>query len=934
MTQMDTALYEREEQQSLLRGLLHSSLGGKSHLAVVSGAAGHGKTELLTAFAAEAKRLGAIHLGATASRAEQAVPFGVLAQLCRGVELPPNVSGRLFRLLDQAILEGPSGSGPPEEAGAIAPRLFHQMGTALHDLVEHLSRPLLVSVDDVQHADVPSLLALSTLVRRQRSTPLLLVLSEHPSPQPGSALVRAELPPEPLAHGIRLPPLSRGGVRALLAARLGESAAASLADECLAATGGNPLLVRRLAEDTARSGAPFTLHAGACFEQAVLSCLYRCAPYVRTVARCLAVLDDPEHTPLLAPLAEVDPRSLSLALGALEETGVLADGAWRHPRARAAVLHEMTGEERAALHTRTGTVLFKNGAPVTEVAHHLIAASRIDNDCAATVLLEAAEEGLAAGDTGLAFNCLSVVHQYGLNTERRATATAMLFRTEWRADPRTAARRLPTLMEAAREGRLSGRHVAAPIDSLLWFGRPEMALDVLEQLERHARGGLDVEASTRLQACRATLDLLYPTTGAGGDADASALGEDTVRWASSRRQALNELLRVMRGGPDRDATRTAEQTLVSHQLGDETVLALTAAVGILLSNGQFASAERWLDRLLTSAQRLSAPVWHALFGSLRAKLVLRRGDPAEAARLAEAALAEIPTASWGVMIGLPLSVTLEAYTQLGAHGAALAQLQVPTPDAMFRTPLGVRYLRARGHALLANGQSQTALDDFLAVGDLAKRWRMDVPAMLPWRTDAALVHLRSGATEHARELASEQLALTVPGQHRGRAVTLRVLAATAPAPERGELLGRALEEAQQAGEPVLLAHTLNEVGRCHQEAGQYSKGRLALRRARQLAEEAGVPLPARTLPEAPRGQRPRAAVDGRDELVGMLSDAEMRVVALAIRGHSNRQIAAKLFVTVSTVEQHLTRVYRKLGIKRRSDLTLALHESGIAHRAS
>lgn len=52
----------------------------------------------------------------------------------------------------------------------------------------------------------------------------------------------------------------------------------------------------------------------------------------------------------------------------------------------------------------------------------------------------------------------------------------------------------------------------------------------------------------------------------------------------------------------------------------------------------------------------------------------------------------------------------------------------------------------------------------------------------------------------------------------------------------------------------------------------------------------------------------------------VLSEAERRVAELAARGDTNRQIARTLFVTVSTVEQHLTRVYRKLDVRRRTDL--------------
>lgn len=55
-----------------------------------------------------------------------------------------------------------------------------------------------------------------------------------------------------------------------------------------------------------------------------------------------------------------------------------------------------------------------------------------------------------------------------------------------------------------------------------------------------------------------------------------------------------------------------------------------------------------------------------------------------------------------------------------------------------------------------------------------------------------------------------------------------------------------------------------------------------------------------------------------------LSAAEQKVAQLASVGRSNREIAAELFITVATVEAHLTRVYRKLGVRSRSGLTGAL----------
>ena len=53
---------------------------------------------------------------------------------------------------------------------------------------------------------------------------------------------------------------------------------------------------------------------------------------------------------------------------------------------------------------------------------------------------------------------------------------------------------------------------------------------------------------------------------------------------------------------------------------------------------------------------------------------------------------------------------------------------------------------------------------------------------------------------------------------------------------------------------------------------------------------------------------------------GILSRSEHRVAALAAQGRSNREIAATLFITVSTVEQHLTKAYRKLAVGSRNEL--------------
>jgi DNA-binding CsgD family transcriptional regulator len=69
-----------------------------------------------------------------------------------------------------------------------------------------------------------------------------------------------------------------------------------------------------------------------------------------------------------------------------------------------------------------------------------------------------------------------------------------------------------------------------------------------------------------------------------------------------------------------------------------------------------------------------------------------------------------------------------------------------------------------------------------------------------------------------------------------------------------------------------------------------------------------------------------ARIPGRQPVASGLSEAERRVAELAAQGLANKEIAARLYVTVRTVEAHLSKVYAKLGIRSRSQLVARLAE--------
>jgi DNA-binding NarL/FixJ family response regulator len=112
---------------------------------------------------------------------------------------------------------------------------------------------------------------------------------------------------------------------------------------------------------------------------------------------------------------------------------------------------------------------------------------------------------------------------------------------------------------------------------------------------------------------------------------------------------------------------------------------------------------------------------------------------------------------------------------------------------------------------------------------------------------------------------------------------------------------------------------LAELGAALRRAGRRAEAREPLAEALELAARCGArPLAARAREELrATGARPRS--EWRTG-VEALTPSELRIVRLASEGRTNRAIAHELYVTLKTVEGHLSRAYAKLGIEGRADL--------------
>jgi DNA-binding CsgD family transcriptional regulator len=923
-------LVERSTELSVLRNLLAASKAGRGRLAVISGAVGSGKTALLHVLGEDAIGDRVAFLWATASRAECALPLELMDQLLSGAAAYGEKDEYSAQLMATRMLADASAESGPDIREP-APQVLRGLSNALLELA--VRRPLLIAVDDVHHADLPSIKCLLYLARRLGPARILMVFAECPCHRLEYLLFSAELMGLPHCQHIQLKPLSRPGVTEMLAADLGTVRAQRLAPACHELTGGSPLLIRALLQDhrdLAAADAP-ELIPGPAFGQALTVSLYRADAGTLDAVRGLAVLGEHASPEVLEDVLDLGLENAGLASKALAAEGVaLAPGWFRHQAARDAVLQSMNSDQRRALNARAARALYERGAAAVVVAQYLIAADGVSAPWTVSVLLEAARQALADHDVRRALDFLRLAHAGSSEPRQRAAITLQMLRAEWRVSPAAAALHLPGLTAAAVRGELSERHANALIAYLLWHGSLESVMRILKS--RQQRGvvlaGHDSTQARSADIIRAWLNFSYPAARLPGDGRAPP-PEPRASVRSASLLGITLLNKVLRGGGADDTLSTAERILQGSRLNDDTLGSITAALLSLVCSNRLRVAGAWCDSQLKEAALHGGPAWHALLAAVSAEIDVRQGNFAAAEKSAREALDLMPPESWRAAVALPVADLVLAATRLGKLDDAASYLAIPISDATQENLSFLRYLQARGRYHLAASRPRAAMDDFQACGDLMVQWGVDLPALVPWRTEMAEAALRSGNLAKARDLATEQLVLPCPERSRAQGTSLRLLAVASDVGERVPLLTESARLLEESGELFELALTLAELSRACRELGCKDRARVLARRACRLAKACGVDLTGALQPAAAVQVAASQELAGADPLA-QLSEAELRVAVLAAHGYTNRQIASLLFVTVSTVEQHLTRVYRKLRMKRRTDLPAQLQRSLVA----
>jgi DNA-binding CsgD family transcriptional regulator len=920
-------LLERDEELARLRELLAAAAGGRGGAALLEGPAGIGKTELLLAATRAAPAVGLRVLVARAAELERDFPFGIARQL---VEEPVLAAPPAERA---ALLDGPARRAAAaldleDAAGDTEP------SAAVHGLfwlVANLAAgsPLLLAVDDLQWADGPSARFLAYLARRLDGLPVAVVASlrtgEQAAPEAEALLA------EPALLRVRPAALGAEAVARVVEDRLGAAPAPSFARACWTSTGGNPLLVAALSAELARRDTAPTAEAAAGLEELVPEGLgegvrRRVAALgldAQALARALVVLGDGAEPGAAGALAGLPAVAAARAAERLAAADVLERGErlrFRHPLVRAAVAASVEEADLGRLHARAARLVADRDAGPARVAAHLLAAPAGDGDpWAVAALRDAARTARRQG-----------APEHAVAPLRRALAEPA------GPDVRPALLRELGVAELAAFDPASAEHLRAAHDLERDHGhRADVALELgtaLYAASRHA------EAVAVLRAAVGELGDAEPERRLRLEAFLAIAGRYDLATEEATRGRVHAVAAGLRGdtpgerlvlavaaledpGPAADGlARAAElQERVVGEVPWPDPSEGVGTVAMYLHAGRPDRARALADALLARAVVAGSPVRHTMALLARSAVHLDVGTLDEAEADVRAALADGAALGPGVLpsaVGLLTHVLAErgslhdAQDALSQHG-----LEGELPERMILNPL----LHARAVLRLAQGRWGDAAADAVELGRRHERWGMRRPSP-NWRAVAAEALRARGDDEEAAVLAREAVALARAWDTpKAIAVAVRAQALTADADARIAELQEAHDVLRDTPWRLERARAGTDLGAALRRDGRRREARERLLEAMDEATRCGAAGLAERAAEELRatGARPRRhAVTGQEALTA----GERRVAALAVRGLSNRQIAQQLFVTIATVETHLRRVYRKLGVDGRAGL--------------
>ena len=916
----------RETELAAIGGLLARAAAGESGALALIGSAGTGKTTLLRVAEGLAASGGAgmraVRVRGIESEAELA--FGGLLELVRPfADLIPRLPGPQARALEGALALAPV---PGADRFSVSAATLGILGLAASDA------PLLVAVDDLHWVDPPSAQAILFAARRLWREGIAMLLCARADELPLGDLEGIDR--------IEVRPLGRRESADLARRVAGRGLNDQDVEALFVGTGGNPLAIVEAARSL--GGADDAL-AGVILPLPV-------ADRIRAgVDRRLAALSASQRTAVLtaaaagteAPSALVG-RALATgglmleALDAAEAAGILhlrgGTVVFEHPLTRSAVYAGAAGGDRRRAHRALAEV-----SPVgsAERAWHLSAAAAgVDEDAAAALeswgedalargapssavrafdraaslsesidgaarrLLRSAGAARVAGMTDRAREAIAQARERTSDPLVRADALALLFEIDAWSAPAATARSIEAEAErtAALDPGRAARMLAEAATALIRTGAAGQGADMAERARRELRahGGPDDDA--------VTVAVLFARV-----ADARA-----PEAIDGLREVGERLLRV-----DPPEARTAA---LLHQVA-----------WLHIWTERYAHAARLLDHAVAHGRRQApgtlpmALAMRAELGYRRSRWIVALADATESESLA-AAFEQEHARGLALACQARIAACLGRESACRAAAAEAAELGLRLGGE--GSPISAWGSPALGLLELARGRPDVAIPHFEKVARTFARGGLRDPSVVFTGGDQVECLIRTERRADAEEalMAFEDLARRVE-RIGARAVSARCRGLLASDGAFEEPFGEALRLHRHFDAPFEEARTLLCLGERLRRARRRADARVHLRAALDAFDGLGAVDWAATV-RGELGVTGETAAGRSGPRSDALTPQELQVALIVASGATNREAGSRLFLSAKTIEAHLGRIYRKLGVRSRTELAaLVAHEN-------
>ena len=910
----------REAEQGQIDQLLKQATAGNSRVLVLRGDPGIGKTTLIDYAASQAGPTRVLR--ATGIEAESELGFAGLYSLLHPVTehliaLSDRQAGALRAALgldyDQAVPQAP-------DRLAVAAGTHSLLTTAAED------GPLLILVDDLHWLDPASQEALLFALRRLDRDAIACLMTMRPG-----AAAPAGLPCQELAG------LGRDAAERLVEAIAGARPAPEVTRRLHAETGGNPLALAELSavltpaqlDGAELPEAPF--EPGTAIRQRFAARLDLLSPPSKTALLVAAAAGRCALAEVSAAVGCLDSGDSKTFFAEAETAGLVRlahDGVeFSHPLMRSVAYHVATPAQRRAAHQALAETLA--GRDAERAAWHLAAAATGPDEVAAVALDTAAAAAAQKGAPLEAAAAWERAAELSTDAEHRSGRLAGAAEAALDGGDLDRVRRLTQAVPAAEQGLTRARVLAVKGRLALLTGQMAAAHRELAESADLAADADPLHAVELLdQAVSAALE-------AGLYDDASRAAERMAHLAERSGETARFLADLAYGG----------LAWLCGEAGHGMTLILRAVSTLEANPGLASRAERQLD--LASA-------WCDAGRPDRARPCAERA--VELAR-SEGAGGRLPRAlAWAAWLdgeggrwpralaygsqALDLALaTGQSYLACYAY-ATLANVEAAQgrDDDCLRhangaeqlaTELGLRKLEVqarRSRALLDLGRGR--LEEAITRYEGLRRLTADAGIAHPYYStipDLIEAYARIGAIDQARALLPEYLA-SVPGranpQSAARAARCRGLAAA----DFDAHFLEAITLHEQGDVVFQHARTHLAYGERLRRAQRRRDARIQLRAAVEIFDRLDArPWAERARAElAASGETHARAGDGAEQL----TPQELHIALLVTEGRTNAEIGRAVFLSTRTVEFHLSRAYRKLGVSSRTELTRRLATAG------